>query len=234
MKKIKIICIPYAGGSSAAYSLWKNNFNSYTELVFIELAGRGRRISEALYNNIYEAVNDVYDFIKYDIENNIYAFYGHSMGGLIVYELCNKIIDMGRQYPVHAFISGCSPPNIVNTNRNLSNLNDLDFINEIMHLGGTPEELFENQELASFFLPILRADLNIFENYIYSKRLGKWEFDITAFRGVEDTEAKKMEIWADFTCKNFEMFDFDGGHFFIKNKSESIINIINNKLIKYL
>ncbi len=48
----------------------KNHFNPYIEVVPVELAGRGYRIEENLYQSMEEAVNDVYNKIVMQIDDS--------------------------------------------------------------------------------------------------------------------------------------------------------------------
>lgn len=91
MTKIKLFCLPYAGGSSVIFNSWKQYIDPSIELVPIELAGRGKRINEPLYNGVNDAVEDVFGLIKNKITDTPYALFGHSMGGMISYELAQKI-----------------------------------------------------------------------------------------------------------------------------------------------
>ncbi|MCS4470411.1 hypothetical protein JQ036_04690 [Clostridium botulinum] len=40
----------------------------------------------------------------------------------------------------------------------------------MIELGGTPEELSNNKELLDIFIPIIRNDFKILENYNYEKK----------------------------------------------------------------
>ncbi|MEY8742625.1 thioesterase II family protein [Bacillales bacterium AN1005] len=94
MKKINLFCIPFAGGSAVVYSKWKKNTDSFIQIHEVELPGRGRRMNEPLIDNMEAMVEDIF----YSIKNNLtepYALFGHSMGGLLTYELCHKIQQVG-------------------------------------------------------------------------------------------------------------------------------------------
>lgn len=106
MGKVKLFCIPCAGGSANAYLKWNNYLQYNIELCPIELKGRGGRSDEAYYEDIDEAVEDVFNLIKDSINNNEYALFGHSMGGLIVYELYYKLLENGMKLPKQIFIYG--------------------------------------------------------------------------------------------------------------------------------
>lgn len=70
---IKLLCFPYAGGTSAIYAKWKRYISKDIELCPVELAGRGKRYEAPFYNNLDEVIEDVYNIIEDDIDND-YAF----------------------------------------------------------------------------------------------------------------------------------------------------------------
>lgn len=65
MKKIKLICFPYAGGVSQFYvNIFFNNLSPNLELIPIEYSGHGSRYTEELFTSIDEFINDVILEIK--------------------------------------------------------------------------------------------------------------------------------------------------------------------------
>ena len=92
MQKTKLFAF-HMLGIAFSYAKWKNHFNPSIEVVPIELAGRGYRIEENLYQSMEEAVNDVYNKIVMQIDDSPYILFGHSMGSLIAYEVARKIKD---------------------------------------------------------------------------------------------------------------------------------------------
>lgn len=111
MHKITLFCFPYAGGSAVAYNKWKKYNNTNIEIIPIELAGRGKRFGEELYDKIEDAVDDVYEIVKSNI-NGPYGLFGHSMGSIIAYELARKINNSNLPNPEYIFVSGRKPPHI--------------------------------------------------------------------------------------------------------------------------
>ena len=98
-------------GSAFSYAKWKNHFNPSIEVVPIELAGRGYRIEENLYQSMEEAVNDVYNKIVMQIDDSPYILFGHSMGSSIAYEVARKIKDSKNVSPEFLVLSGRNHPN---------------------------------------------------------------------------------------------------------------------------
>lgn len=235
MDKIKLFCLPYAGGSATVYHGWRRYLGHNIELHPVELAGRGKRFKVPFYENMHEAIDDIFNFIRKDLENGGYILFGHSMGGQLAYELCYKIKEASLPGPRHIFLSGRRPPHRVKIKpeKILHNLPEAEFKKEIGELGGTPQEFFEHQELLDLFLPILRADYKILETYDYAEKEDRLDCPITIFSGTEDTEAliEEMREWDRYTTKEFQSYQMAGGHFFLHEHAERIVGIINSALL---
>ncbi|QAA33940.1 thioesterase II family protein [Clostridium manihotivorum] len=228
-----LFCLPYAGGSEAIYYRWKRHLNSSIKLVPIELKGRGKRFGEEFYESLEEAVEDIFENIKDQILQDEYAIYGHSMGSVLAYELYYKIRNEKLNTPKHMFFSGYQAPSIPRTKRQIYTLPDEEFIKEVIKLGGTPQEVAENEELLRLFTPILRSDFKMLEKYIYKEMKEKIKCDISIFNGEKDYITKEEILaWKDHGGKGFKVYNFDGNHFFINDNVESITEIINNTLVK--
>ncbi|PKM50192.1 MAG: thioesterase [Firmicutes bacterium HGW-Firmicutes-7] len=231
MEKTRLFCFPHAGASAAYYTRWSKYLDPNIEIIPVEMSGRGRRMNEVLFNSVEEAVEDVYAFLKSHDFNIPYMLFGHSMGTLIIYELMNKIITNGDKNPLHIFLSGRYPPHI-NKGKVIHTLSDEDFMQEIIKIGGTPKEICQNKELLELFIPILKADYKIVEQYKYRVLKNKWKIDITALTGNEDFEVSVNEIlqWKEYAEEGFYYHVLSGGHFFIHDKEQEVVSIINNAL----
>ncbi|MCX7748495.1 MAG: thioesterase domain-containing protein [Clostridia bacterium] len=232
MKKIKLFCFPYAGGSAAIYSRWRSQLDNRIELVPVELAGRGKRIKENFYENIPDAIEDIYGKIVPLAKEYEFAFFGHSMGSVIVYELCKRMIDHGLRQPIHVFVSGRYPPHIKKREKLLHMLPLNEFKDEILEIGGTPREVFENEELSQIFVPIMKADYKLVETYKYVENNIKLDCGLTVFNGKFDkgVDLKDVYEWKKYTSCDSKFYEFEGGHFFIHNYTDEIVRIINETL----
>ncbi|ACL75052.1 thioesterase II family protein [Ruminiclostridium cellulolyticum] len=229
---INLFCFPYAGGSSSVFSKLKRYADKNIKVVPVELAGRGQRIGEPFYKNMNEAINDIYDKISSFTYEQPFAFFGHSMGSSMVFELSHKILQNQKKEPIHLFISGRCPPINHKDDKKIHGLPDNKFIEEVYELGGTPKEVFENMELRRVFLPILRADYKLVEEYQYFEKANKLSCDISVFNGKDDrmTNLDGMKGWGDYTSGKTNIFEFDGGHFFLHNQMKEIMDIMNKTL----
>lgn len=233
--KIKLICIPYAGGNSMVFRPWKTTLSPNIELVTPELAGRGARLTDNLYNSINEAAEDLFQILRKSDQLHSYALYGHSMGTLIIVELLKLIKHSGDELPLHIFYSGRGVPHLkTNNGKKFHLMNEEQFRKEVLALGGTPLEIFETPELAELFIPTLKNDFRITETYISDTTPSAYDINISVFIGTnEDITNDGVEGWEDYTTKECRIHFFEGGHFFIKDKQDEVIKTINSTLNRY-
>ncbi|AGK96289.1 thioesterase II family protein [Clostridium pasteurianum] len=230
MSKIKLFCIPHAGGSAASYSKWQNYINPSIEICPIELAGRGKRFKEEPYNNIGEAVEDIYNIIKKDLDRE-YAFFGHSMGSLIAYELTHYIMQLENKPPEHIFFSGRKAPNVIYENNSIHKLSEENLKNKLLEFSGTPKEVLDNEHMCKVFLKILRQDFKICELYTYKNEYPKLNCNITILNGNrDDIKINHIAFWKQHTSKACYIYFFKGGHFYIDDNMENLASIINSTL----
>lgn len=231
MGKITLFCIPSAGMSAVTYNNWRAYLSEDIDLYPVELAARGIRFRDNIYSNFDEAVNDVFGQVKDIVKEKPYAFFGHCMGSWIACEVCQKIRTAGYDKPNHIFFSGKQPPHIADE-KDLHILPDNEFINEILFMGGTSKEIFEDENLLSLFMPVLRNDFKIVESYIYTPYNCKLDCDISVLYGKENKRMIKIAAeWEMYTNKNCYLYGFEGNQFFIHGEMRKVLDIVNYSLI---
>lgn len=232
MHKKKLFCFPYAGGSAMVYNKWKQYLDPGIELVPVELAGRGRRIHEPLYEDMDQVVDDILRIIGNDIARGPYALLGHSLGGLIAYELAIRIRERQLPRPVHIFFSGKSAPGVKNEKEKIYHrMSDEVFRQEVLLLGGTPAEFFEQPELVELLLPMLKNDFRLSETTLRVEEVYPFEENITVFLGKDDEfTPEQCDGWKNRTIRRCNIHYFEGGHFFLHNEAPWIVKTINMTL----
>lgn len=160
-------------------------------------------------------------------------FFGHSMGGLIAYEL---ICSLKKEniLPTHLFISGKKPPCFKKSKEGIYDLPDKQFKDKLLKLGGTPEEIIKDEILFDIFSPAIRSDFRIVDTYNDFKE-EILDIPITIFGGERDTQVdyKSLEFWGKYTTKTIDFHYYDDGHFFINKFSKEITTCIKRKVLDY-
>ncbi len=78
------------------------------------------------------------------------------------------------------------------------------------------------------FLPILRADFKMMENYSYREE-SPLACAISAFGGLSDPKIDRGKIisWRIHTSREFSSYFFPGGHFFLQDAEPFLLDQIN-------
>ncbi|KNC66759.1 thioesterase II family protein [Pseudoalteromonas ardens] len=217
--RMRLFCFPFAGGGVSAFHDWKGWMPPQTELVVMELPGRGRRFNEALMDDMSEIVTSMAnEFLHYtDVP---YVFFGHSLGALIATELLQTLSERGLPMP-HLFISSGMRAPQFRARQTLHTLEEDAFIEALKHYNGTPHELLNNPELMALFLPVLRADFSLSENHIY-RATPPFDFPLHLVGGNEDSSVTREELngWQALSSHEIRETWFPGDHFYLQGSSK--------------
>lgn len=236
MRNIKLFCFPCAGGTASFYSRWKKYLKDGIELRPVEMSGRGKRKGSKLYETFDEAVEDLYKIIKEETAAGDYAFFGHSMGSWMAYEIAQKIMQDGRQSPLHIFFAGRKAPHIKYTGTMYHKLPDDAMRAEMAKMGSMNDFFTQSDDVFNMYLPVVRSDCRIIENYEYVDRGVKLDSDVTVIYGDQDvmTHGDEEMSWRQHTKKDFRLYTLNSGHFFILDRLTDVVDIINERLEVYI
>jgi medium-chain acyl-[acyl-carrier-protein] hydrolase len=227
---LRLFCFPYAGGNSLIYRAWPFGLPANVEICAIQLPGHGNRLPEPLFNRLTPLIRALASQLSPYL-NKPFAFFGHSMGALIGFELACLLRRESRPQPLHLFISGHRAPHTRDTQKRTFELPEAEFIEELRRLNGTPKEVLDHPELINLMAPILRADFAIAQTYEYVDE-GPLDCHLTAFGGLRDIEVARehLEAWRTYTSAKFNVRMFPGDHFFLDISRLSLLQTISREL----
>jgi external thioesterase TEII len=221
MKKTQLFLLHFAGGNCYSLQFLKPLLPEF-DVIALELPGRGKRMGEPLLKDFDLAAKDMLAQVISKMNGSPCIIYGHSMGAYLALRVCNMLIKRGNP-PVCVVVSGNAGPGVkyADDGKKRYLLGRDEFIKELKILGGVSEELLENNELFSFFEPVLRADFQIAEN---NGMAGEPPVNIPLYAMMGSAEEKKEEItnWGKFTTAGFTHEILEGDHFFINKHPEKV------------
>jgi medium-chain acyl-[acyl-carrier-protein] hydrolase len=228
----RVLCFPYSGGTAQVYRPLTNLLPDGVSVYSYELPGRGRRFGEEIPGMLSGLVEDAFSSIRGLIERP-YAFLGHSLGGIIAFEMTRHLRKQGQPLPKHLFVSGIRAPQVPKREGEAFNLPRQAFIEKIKDMGGTPSEILENEEMLDIMIPVLRKDFQIYETYSYSQDV-PMPIPITAFGGRGDNFVTEDDIrqWSEHTSSLFDMQIFAGDHFFILDNMNNVAQSIARAIFR--
>ncbi len=231
--RVRLVCFPYAGGGASAFKEWVEVLPEDVELCIVQMPGREERLREPLLTDMTELVDVLSkEFLAYT--DRPFAFFGHSMGAIVCYEVACRLHLMEAQLPVHLFLSARAAPQLQYNSESLRFLDNDDFIERLHGLyGAVPEAIRQSAELQEVFLPILRADVTLLETYGCSE-VTPLDCHISVFGGTTDPaiSAAMLAGWRAYTSKTFTQHDFPGGHFFVHAEQRAVITAMVDRLCR--
>ncbi len=229
--KVRLVCLPYAGGSASAFRGWSDELPEWITCLPAQLPGRETRLGE-------DPAVDVADLacaIARTAVGGQYAIFGHSMGARLAFEVVRQLRRDRSSLPIALLVGGCRPPHMDTPLQRISKLPDDEFCERLQAMGGTPPGVLEHPELRSLLLPVLRSDFAMVEGYRYrpAEPLG---VPIVAFAGRDDPEADPCDMtgWSAHSTASTRLHTLPGDHFFLHSERSRLLRLIETELAALL
>ncbi|MBX9422357.1 MULTISPECIES: thioesterase II family protein [Streptomyces] len=224
-----LFCLHHGGAGASAYRDWQRLLGPDVEVVPVQLPGREARLAEPAERSVTALTERLAGPVSERAGGRPYAFFGHSMGALLAYDLSHALTAAGRP-PALLAVSGYTPPH-VRPDTSVHTLPDDAFLAHVTGLQGTPVEILENPTLLELVLPVLRDDFAACETYAYTER-GPLDVPIAIFAGASDPSAPaaSMARWADLTAAGASVDVFPGGHFYLQECLPELVETLRTRL----
>jgi surfactin synthase thioesterase subunit len=231
--QLRLFCFPYAGGGAPIYSRWVKSLPPQVEVCPVQLPGRGGRLLETPFTRMGPLVQDLTRELR-PYSDKPFAFFGHSMGAAIGFEIARLLRREGAPSPAHLFVSGRRAPQLQRPERPTYNLPEAELIEELRRLKGTPAEVLEHPELMKVLLPVLRADFELIQTY-EPRDEPPLDIPLTAFGGLEDDEVGRegLEGWRAHTIRAFSLRVFPGDHFYLTASQQLLLPALTQELFRH-
>jgi medium-chain acyl-[acyl-carrier-protein] hydrolase len=228
--RLRLFCLPYAGTGAAIFRSWPDGLPADVEVCPVQYPGRGTRPLETPFTAISPLVRALAEGVL-PLLDKPFAFFGHSLGALIGFELARALRRQSGAQPVHLFVSADRAPRGPRRDPPIHALPDTDFLDELARLNGTPGKLLDDAELMQIMLPVLRADFAVYESYVYSAE-PPLACPISVLGGLQDHRVRRndLETWREETERSFSLRMFPGGHFFLNTAQPLLLQALSQDL----
>lgn len=228
---LRLFCFPYAGGGAHVFSSWQQHFPSEIDVCLVHLPGRGKRLAETPFTRLRSVLDNITDVVLKHAQGP-FAFYGHSMGALISFELTRELRRRGSPLPQALFLSGRRAPTLPGREGPTFNLPHEEFVARLKKFNHASRQLLDNPELLALFLPLLRADFELVDSYTYYPE-PPLPCPINVYGGLQDefVSADGLREWRQQTSSACEYRMFSGDHFFIHSASVEFLSVLRSDVV---
>ncbi len=212
----RLVCFPHAGGSANYYFPLSRALAPGIEVLAVQYPGRQDRLREKPAGSVTELADSICAVLEPWMDGRA-AFFGHSMGAIVAFEVARRLRDQSAGTPLRLLVSGHGAPSRPR-NEAVHLRGDAGIVAEMRRLGGTSPRFLEDEDWVSLVLPAVRGDYQAIETYAYSPG-PPLDCPVTALAGDSDPEVTTAELraWAEHCTGGFESRTFPGGHFYINS-----------------
>jgi len=233
--RLRLFCFPYAGGGASIYRQWGESLAAVdVEVLPVQLPGRESRLMEKPFVRFQPLVDTLIQALS-PFMDQPFAFFGHSLGAVIGFELAHQLRIESRQEPLALLVSGRRAPHVPDDDPPMYDLPEAEFKAKLRELDGTPEAVLENPELMALMLPLLRADFELIETYAARER-PPLAMPVLAYGGLEDPDVERqhMEAWQVVSQAQFNLRMFPGDHFFLHPQRDDLLAAVAADLARVM
>ncbi len=222
---IRLYCFPHSGGSPGEYLRWADDLPG-VEVHGVQLPGRGSRLGDKPHTDLLELVAVLSRELPVRAP---YAFFGHSLGALVAYELARELHARGGG-PRHLVVSAYQAPHLPRLTPPLHTLPDAELLETV--LSGHPDlpaELREDPDYLDGLLSAYRADLTMVETY-RPAAAPPLPVPITVLGGSDDGDVEPLAQWRAHTTGRFELHLLPGDHFYLRSERTAVLRLLGQAL----
>ncbi|MEV5242002.1 alpha/beta fold hydrolase [Streptomyces cinnamoneus] len=222
-----LICLPFAGGGAGFYRAWKDLPEGSPAIVPVQLPGREELFVDEPFRDAVQAGAELARQVA-ELSRGYerFALFGHSLGAVLAYEIARNLDEAGLRRPDHLFVSG-SPGPWTGRDDRATGLDDDQFLAQVEAFAGYKHEALEDPDMRELLLPLLRADVEMHENYkpVSDRPLG---VPITSLRGDDDelVSREQAEQWRAATSADFELLEVTGHHMYLADDPRPLLDAV--------
>jgi medium-chain acyl-[acyl-carrier-protein] hydrolase len=226
--RLRLFCFPFAGVGASAFRSWGSELGPCAQLCPVQLPGRESRQNEPPFRRMDVLVDATLKGLAPYLDVP-FAFFGHSMGALVAFELARRLLHEPMLRRV--FVSARQAPHLSASFSPIAHLPSPKFVAAVQQrYGGIPEPVLACPDLLELLLPRLRADFEVLETYLFRPGI-PLRCGISVFGGTTDTVSEsELNAWREHTSGSMRLRMLKAGHFYLDSSCDALMSAIADDL----
>jgi surfactin synthase thioesterase subunit/aryl carrier-like protein len=219
--ELRLFCFPYNGGGVSTYASWASEL-PFADVVTLELPGSRDRLDEAPARSWDHLVEQTAAAME-PLMDRPFALYGHSLGGLLAFEVARALEDKGYPPALGLFIGAFPAPMLPSPFPPDAS--------RLLDASDHPLASLDDSGLKDVILRALCAGIEVYGSYRFDSRR-KLSCPLVALCGDRDDLVRPdyMLPWEQLTRRGFGLEILRGGHLFVDTARAATLDVLQKYL----
>jgi acyl transferase domain-containing protein/surfactin synthase thioesterase subunit/NAD(P)-dependent dehydrogenase (short-subunit alcohol dehydrogenase family)/acyl carrier protein len=218
----RLICFHSMGVGASLFTKFLLKPPDDYDILAVQTPGRENRLAEPVVESVDQLADQIVPQLLPLLDRPV-VFWGHSFGGIVAWEVVNRLRQRYQREPAHFVVSGTMPPCLIQVWQKRETML------KPMVADNSPEYLIslaryvDDQEFIKSILPPMRRDYPLLKSYRFQP-FHPLNCPITVFAARLDDMVYTDELrqWSRHTDGGFDLIEFDGDHWFLNRNHEQI------------
>ena len=219
------VVFPHAGAAAASYRKLASALAAGGDIYIVQYPRRAERLREPAPDTVHHLALGLFEAGPWSGVAPLRLF-GHSMGAVVAFEFA-RIAESRDAAVERLWVSAGPAPCTVAGMPELPTSDD-GLLADIADLDGTDPDLLADEEFAEMITTAVRADYHAINRYRCAPSV-RIRADICVLGARDDhrVDAQALRLWANHTAGTFELFLYDGGHFYLNEHIDAVAAQVN-------
>ncbi|HEY0697668.1 MAG TPA: alpha/beta fold hydrolase [Micromonospora sp.] len=225
-----VVVAPYGGGSAYSVSeLLRHVAPVAGETLVLQYPGRGPRIGEPPTASLHDLADQMAQDIDQHATGNL-VLLGHSLGGLLCFELAHRLARSGRHVELVVISSALPTASRTLCADEIEARGVEQWVDLLRAENAVTEEILDDPEMLCLAIQALRSDTLLAARHVESPQPLACPMLIVAGDADPDITVEQLRGWEELTVGPATTTLLPGDHFYYRDRAAELGDLIRQQL----